>query len=193
MAEVAYGREWITVVNRAMVLLGKEPLDSLEDITDPAANSRIMIALPQAVTYVLGMHPWRGMTRTAVLSPLAGLSSPDGGNLFQLPADCVRIVPERSSRDFRMAGGGRLESQSGQVTVAYIHAPSSPEDMPPTLLNLVSSYLAYLLAQSLTGSSEMNNVVSTIYQADYEAALRADAASDVTAGTGGESWWTEAR
>lgn len=193
MAEVAYGREWITVVNRAMVLLGKEPLDSLDDITDPGVNSRILIALPQAVTYVLGMHPWRGMMRTAVLSPLAGRSAPDGGNLFQLPSDCVRIVPERSSRDFRTAGGGRLESQSGQVTVAYIHVPSSPEDMPPTLLNLVSSYLAYLLAQSLTGSSEMNNVVSTIYQADYEAALRADAASDTMACTDGDAWWTEAR
>lgn len=193
MAEVAYGREWITVVNRAMVLLGKEPLDSLEDITDPAANSRIMIALPQAVTYVLGMHSWRGMTRTAVLSPLAGRSAPDGGNLFRLPSDCVRVVPELSSGDFRLVAGGMAESASDLIKVAYVHAPESLEDMPPALLNLVSSYLAYLLAQALTGSSEMNNVVSTIYQADYEAALRADAASDVTAGTGGESWWTEAR
>ena len=192
MSQLTYGKEWITVVNRAMVLLGKEPLDSLEDITDPGANSRIMIALPQAVVYVLGMHPWLGMTRTVVLSPLAGQTTPDGKRLFLLPSDCARVVAGLSSAGFRQVAGGLLESGLDSVRVAYIHAPKTPEDMPPTLLNLTSSYLAYLLAQSLTGSSEMNEVVSTIYQADYEAALRADAAGDTTQDDGA-GWWTEAR
>lgn len=195
MADVTYGREWITVVNRALVLLGKSGMDSLDDVTDPAANSRIMVGLPLAVTYVLTAHPWQGMARYVALSPLAGETwGPDGENVFELPEDCMAVIDRWSSHDFHRIAGDRLASKSGTVSLAYIRNPETPEEMPPALVNTVSSYLAYLLAQSLTGSTEMQQLMSSQFAADYAVALREDGWSDTErCGEDGETVWTEAR
>ena len=177
MADSAvFGDGWITVVNRALALIAKKDMDSMDDMSDPMLSAQVQIALPEAVEYVLSSHPWNSMTKTITLSPVDGKDDPLGNHLFLLPGDYLAMnrTGEADDGSFVRTKDG-LRSPLPSLTICYVAYPSDPGVVPHTILNCISAYLAFLIANSLVGDATAIQIAQTQYTLAYNVALRVDA------------------
>ncbi|WP_374656118.1 hypothetical protein [Dongia sp.] len=145
----------VSICNRALDLLGADPIISLEDGTK-AANLCQRNFEPSADS-VLRLYPWNAALRRARLPALA--EQPAWGYLYQFqlpqgpePAFCLRLLEVDDGTDYRVEGRRILTDYAAPLDVLYIGRIVDVASYDPLLAEAVAAKLAVHLAGNLTES-----------------------------------------
>lgn len=138
----------LSVINTALVALGKEPLQVFDQ------SARCVAALTFwdiARDEALRGHPWNFAMKRASLPRLAQAPAFGYVSAYNLPADCLRVC-ESSDPDYALEAGQILCNSTGNILLRYI---ARIEDVTKwdalfaaTMASILASYLAYPITQS---------------------------------------------
>jgi hypothetical protein len=145
----------VSICNRALDLLGADPIISLED-GSKAANLCQRNFEPSADS-VLRLYPWNAALRRARLPALS--ESPAWGYLYQYqlpqgpePAFCLRLLEIDNGSDYRVEGRRILADYAAPLDILYIGRVTDTATFDPLLAEAVAAKLAVHLAGNLTES-----------------------------------------
>lgn len=161
----------LTIINAALIALGKEPLSTLDQSARAtAALSFWDLARDEA----LRGHPWnfamkRGLLPACSDAPVWGWST-----AYNLPADCLRLH-ECAERDFTLESGQILCNTAGPLAVRYVARVEDCTRYDASFAAALSSLLASYLAYPITQSATQQDLQYKIYQQRLAAARSVDA------------------
>ncbi|MBV5325383.1 MAG: hypothetical protein J0626_09000 [Rhodospirillaceae bacterium] len=145
----------VSICNRALDLLGADPITSLED-GSKAANLCQRNFEPSADS-VLRLYPWNAALRRARLPALS--ETPAWGYLYQYqlpqgpePAFCLRLLEIDNGSDYRVEGRRILADYAAPLDILYIGRVTDTATFDPLLAEAVAAKLAVHLAGNLTES-----------------------------------------
>ncbi len=145
----------VSICNRALDLLGADPIISLED-GSKAANLCQRNFEPSADS-LLRLYPWNAALRRARLPALS--ESPAWGYLYQYqlpqgpePAFCLRLLEIDNGSDYRVEGRRILADYAAPLDILYIGRVTDTATFDPLLAEAVAAKLAVHLAGNLTES-----------------------------------------
>jgi hypothetical protein len=183
----------VAVCNRALDMLGAEPVTSLADNTKAARLcARNFEPVRDAV---LRAYPWNAAIRRAALPALADAPPWGYARQFQLPdgpapEPCLRLLAIEGEVDFgrayKIEGRRVLTDAPAPLNVLYIARIADPSLLDPMLHDAIATRLAADLSYSLTASAALGQSLMEIYQAKLAEARATDAqegsADDLVAG-----------
>ena len=168
------GKAWVSIANEALALLGKDPLQSLDDEGRVAMICRINT--PIAVETVLSERPWKTAQKEATLAPLASSTDEYEGLIYeyQIPSDLIRIVDVYAPVWRRI--GDRIRSPRAPLILRYVSMP----DQPSALGRMLTEAMVYLLASKLAvpvsaDSSAFSNFFALYQNAVTKASIQESA------------------
>jgi hypothetical protein len=146
----------VSICNRALDLLGADPIISLDD-GSKAANlcQRNFAATADSV---LRLYPWNAAMRRASLPALGDAPAWGYVHQYQLPegpdpAPCLRLIRVESGEAFRVEGKRVLTDYAAPLNILYIGRILDPAEYDPLLAEAISAKLAVHLAGNLTESA----------------------------------------
>jgi hypothetical protein len=172
----------VAICNRALDMLGAEPVTSLADNTKAARLcARNFGPVRDAV---LRAYPWNAAIRRASLAALA--ESPAWGYARQfplpegpMPEPCLRLLAIDGEVDFgaRYTIEGRrvLSSEPAPLNILYIARIEDPSQLDPMLDDVIATRLAADLSYSMTASAALGQSLMEIYQVKLAEARITDA------------------
>ena len=171
MAETAAG-----LCTRALVMLGAQPIASLDDAVMEARVCRNLY--PGVRDALVSAHPWSFATRQARLPKLTDAPPVDFAHAFQLPADFLRALS--AGTDGRGAGlrhrivQRRLHADASTVVLTYIARPLE-SDLPPFFAQALVTRLAAELALPITESTSRAEMLGELANREVTRAQRVEA------------------
>ena len=191
---LTYPREWLVLCNRALSLIGADPIQSLQD--SGIASQNLNIQLPDAVQEVLAYHPYRCARKRTSLAPLVDTPAFGFSYAYQLPSDFCSLIGVYSdetlltSRDYQFEGSTIL-SDVDNMQIVYVALPETPKSLTPAVQTAIVYLLAYKMAELTTSN---DNLIVRLYQEYQTHLLESVKRDNQGAGdTSGEVWWTEGR
>lgn len=181
----------VEVANLALGKIGAGTITSFSDNSDEArAVNRFYTPTLRAE---LRAHPWscaRKRDQLAALSdaPVFGFSYQ-----YQLPSDCVRILPDADVTDWQVEGRRILTNDSGPLDLTYIGEISDPNDMDALLVEAFACRLAMTLAERLTQSNTKRELAKQEYKETVAEARRINAFERVAIEPPEDPWITAMR
>ena len=165
----------VSICNRALDLLGADPIISLDD-GSKAANLCQRNFTPTADS-VLRLYPWNAAMRRAALPALS--DAPAWGFKYQYqlpegpePSPCLRLIRVESGEEFRVEGRRVLADYSAPLNILYIGRIADPAEYDSLLAEAIAAKLAVHLAGNLTESAARIEAMRT-YLKDVLASARA--------------------
>lgn len=183
----------ITICNHALMLLGQTQLITTLDEESTSArlcNSRYEGNLEE----LLYAYQWPScMKRASLATPIDTV--PWGSeNVFELPADCIRIMKMNKdiTQDWRVEGGFLL-TDSNTAEVKYVFKNTVPTTYEPSMRDCLSARLAWQIAYALTGSNTVADRMLKEFEHLLSRAKSHAAQSSGTPDTVGGDQWAESR
>lgn len=140
----------VEIANLALQRIGEEAITSLSDDSDRArAINRIYDSELRAE---LRSHPWNCALKQASLAALEDEPLFDYDQMFQLPSDCLRILPDSEATDWKVVGRKLYTNDSGPIELWYIYEITDPNEMDALLVEAFASRLAWKVSPRLTNS-----------------------------------------
>lgn len=143
------------IVNMALDLLEEEPILSADDNRSVARWAQRNLG--PVCDAMLRQHPWNWAIRRAVLPALADKPAFGWARAFQMPIDCLRVLPIYDPARFNGADAlyeieGRriLTDLSAPLSIRYIARVSSA-DYDPMFVQALAASLAFRMASFVTG------------------------------------------
>jgi len=189
---IVYSREWLSIANRALNLIGEESLQDFNGTSN--ATQDVLVQLPSAVQRVLSEYPYRSCRKRTSIAPL--IDGPAFGYSFQyqLPADFISLVEVNGaaaeSNDYSLEGGCILSNESS-MNIIYEAFPETPQNLPAMLQELITLMLAHDLVSSVTTNDNKAVILYQQYEALKSQAIRMDDRGHHQ--DNGKPWWTEER
>jgi hypothetical protein len=156
----------VSICNRALDLLGADPLTSLEDGTKTA--NLCLRNFTAIRDIVLRSYPWNSAMRRAALPALAEL--PAWGYLFQyelptgpLPERCLRVHRVARGENYRIEGRRILTDYPAPLQILYVAQIDDPADFDPLLAESIAARLGVYLAANLTESASRVDAMREYY------------------------------
>ena len=172
----------VAICNRALDMLGAEPVTSLDDNTKAA---RLCARNYEPVRdAVLRAYPWNAAVRRASLAALAEAPAWGYARQFQLPEGpspepCLRLLAIDGEADFglryKIEGRRALTDEAAPLNILYIARIDDPASLDPQLADVIATRLAADLSYSLTSSAALGQSLMDIYQAKLNEARITDA------------------
>ena len=148
----------LQIVNRALVLIGVEPIGSL---LDHSKTARIMSGLlPQTKRTVLNEFPFTFSLRIEPLTKANG-SIAGYANVFTKPSGALNITRLYSNEDFHAAVefrvvGNLIATNIASGSVEYTIYVDDPDTWPQHIQECLATRLASDAATSLTGNPQLS-------------------------------------
>jgi len=172
----------VAICNRALDMLGAEPVTSLDDNTKAA---RLCARNYEPVRdAVLRAYPWNAAVRRAALAALAEAPAWGYARQFQLPEGpspepCLRLLAIDGETEFdlryKIEGRRVLTDEAAPLNILYIARIDDPASLDPQLADVIATRLAADLSYSLTASAALGQSLMDIYQAKLNEARVTDA------------------
>ena len=167
----------VEIVNDALQKIGEEAITSLSDNSDRArAANRIFTKELRAE---LRAHPWNCAVKRTQLAALEDAPTFGPAYQYQLPADCVRILPDTQVVDWQVEGRKLLTDDSGPLDLRYVYEITDPNEMDPLFVDALSSRLAMRLCERLTNSNTKREMAERDYKRSLQEARRINAFENV--------------
>jgi hypothetical protein len=168
----------IEIINRAIILLGAEPITSLSEgtVQQVAATSQWDTTRKS----LLRDHPWNFAIKQSTLSPVAGVSHVGYIHAFKIPSDSLRILTvaqNGTNVDFRNRSN-YLFTNSNPVTVDYIYDEADPIYWDALFVNVFAYKLASDIGYALTKSQTSANAMYELYERALKKARYVDSSED---------------
>lgn len=172
----------VAICNRALDMLGGEPVTSLADNTKAARLcARNFEPVRDAV---LRAYPWNAAIRRASLAALSEAPAWGYSRQFQLPdgpapEPCLRLLAIDGEEEFdtryKIEGRRVLTDEPAPLDILYIARIADPSQLDPMLHDVIATRLAADLSYSLTASAALGQSLMEIYQAKLAEARATDA------------------
>ncbi len=147
----------IEIVNRALTLLGVDPINSLSDPTKAAATASRLYNDTRAATF--RSHPWNCLIRRASLPQDAQTPAYEYTYQFVLPADFLRLLTLEDVNGQYSIESRRILYNGDTLKIKYIalltDVPSYDTLLVDALTARLAADLAHPLLQSTTAMEEM--------------------------------------
>lgn len=152
----------VAICNNALLKLGAARITSLSD----GSNEANLCALRYADCrdYVLQLHPWNCAIRRAILSPLTEVPAFGGETYYQLPTDCLRVLPDDHGEIRFRIEGGRILAGGNTLHLRYLCQLTDTTLYPPHLAEVIAYYLSFDISYALVQSSEKQKLQYQVYQ-----------------------------
>jgi len=167
----------VDIVNAAFVKIGVPRIVTMLDDVDRAELALAIYADQRQ--HVLRDHPWNFAIKRASLAALA--AAPEWGFTYkyQLPGDCLRVLEtseDVDGGDYEWFVEGRVivTDLSPPLLIRYVSDIEDENEMDALFRELLAIRIGQVLAEPLTGSSE----VAAAMKNEYEDKLRAARGSD---------------
>ena len=148
----------LEVVNRALVIIGVEPIGSLKDHSKTA---RVMSALlPETKKVVLNEFPWTFALRIVPLISIAGTVA-GYEHTFKYPSDALNIqrvydnTGYRGTAEYRVVNGV-IASHISSGSLEYVAYGEDLNEWPRQIQECLVTRLASDAATSLTGNPQIS-------------------------------------
>ena len=160
----------LEVANRALTLIGVEPIGSLAD--NGKAARTLNALLPGTKRIVLGEFPWSFATRILPLAPSGELPPPGYAKTFLYPPDALSVHRVYGSSDFRGVAEFRvLQSGTSNFIAANVQDGSveftaridNVDLWPMPIVECLATRLASDAATALTGSPQLASALLEKY------------------------------
>lgn len=165
-----YSTEWLSMINRALAMVGNGlMLTTLDDGTEAANFSNIL--LPEAIEIVYSSLQRPDLARYQAL-PMINIKN-TGPYLYAYakPESLVRIVstiPEDA--EWEMTADAIL-SNSSELTISYITLPDKPDDIPVYARQLITIKLAALLAKPVAHDDNLAVSYENLFSTELSKAI----------------------
>lgn len=187
----------VGICNRALDLLGADPIASLEDPSKPARLcARNFGAVRDAV---LRAYPWNCALRRASLPALAAAPAWGFARAFVLPEGpeppyCLRLwrLEQDDDLPYRIEGRRVVTDRASPLNILYIARLEEAGELDALAAEAVAARLAVYLSANLTETASRTQAMTAYYQATMAEARTADAqegSADFLTG----STWLESR
>ncbi len=112
----------VELANRALVLLGEEPIQSFQDENVQAQTASVLY--DQCLLTLLSEYPWRFATKIVTLAQLTGDSvAQEWKNRHALPSDYLTLQEIEQTLDFQLFEGLEVHSNHTTLTLVYTYRP----------------------------------------------------------------------
>lgn len=178
----------VQVCNRALDILGADPILSLADNTEAGRLcNRNYAAVRDAV---LRAYPWNAAMRRAALPALAEAPAWGAAFAYELPSDCLRLwrVENEGFADWRVEGRRVVSDIGPPLRVLYLASLDDTGLLDPLMGEAIAGRLAADLAYRLTGSTSLGAQAWSMYQAKLAEARRVDAQEGTPDGLVARDW-----
>lgn len=155
----------LEICNSALIKLGA---DLINDLTDNTKEARLCNhQYPRIVRAILRSAPWSFAVKRASLTPIVTTLEFGSENVFQLPADCVKVwkLYEDTTSKYKIEGRYLLSDDIDTAEIFYISKGVSPSDYDDCFSEAVSCALAADLAYPLTQSDALKQ--GLLQQAEF--------------------------
>lgn len=186
---LTYDKEWLTIANRALNLIGEPAIQDFTGSGEPTQN--VVIQLPSAVEQVLSYHPFRCARKRTSLAPVLDSPVYEYIYAYQLPVDFVRLVSVYECEDYSLEGD-KILANKDEMYICYIAEPATPDSLTPVLREAVTVLLAYKIAKIATMNEALIQRLYQEYQILITSAKKDDQAG-VFQNYDGDEWWTDER
>ncbi len=163
----------ISICNRALDLLGADPILSLDDSSKSGRLcARNFAAARDAV---LRAYPWNGAMKRARLAALVETPAWGYAAQYQLPSDCLRILrlDDMGETPWRIEGRRILTDAGAPLNVLYIARTDDIDD--PLLADAIAARLATDIGYAITGNASGQQAAWQLYTAKLAEARAIDA------------------
>lgn len=152
----------VDICTSAMIKLGAEPINDLNDDTKEARLCRIQY--PKIRDAILRSAPWSFALKRVQLSPVAETLVFGDGNKFQLPQDCVKFFKLYAGDDYVSTEKYRIEGDfliCSLETVQgwYVSNEIEVEKYDPNFREAVANALAADLCYAITQSNNLGQTL----------------------------------
>lgn len=159
----------VEICNLAIGKLGSTSF--ITDINDENSKTAAYCRLFYAPTRdaLLRSHLWKFARKRAVLAPLVDQPLFDGGNYFQLPTDCLRVVG--TDMDYQSAygrwfvEGNKIVADTTVLNIVYIAKIEDESLYDPLFVQAFSLYLAHEMCNALVQSESTKGNLANEMQA----------------------------
>ena len=139
----------------ALLKLGEKPIQSLREDSARAQLARTLFN--PTVDTLLSLFPWRFATQNIMLN-----KNSDGD--FVIPSNVLRVL----KCEGKIVGNKIINSADTTEIIAIIRM--EPESFPGYFATLVATKLALEFCVPLIGDTNIFNMMTTLYESDYQSA-----------------------
>jgi hypothetical protein len=178
----------VQICNRALDILGADPILSLADNTE--AGRLCNRNYPAVRDAVIRAYPWNAAMRRAALPALAEAPAWGFAKASEMPTDCLRLwrVADEGFSDWRVEGRRVVSDIGPPLRILYLAALDDTTLVDPLMGEAIAGRLAADLAYRLAGSTSLASHAWTIYQSKLAEARRVDAQEGTAEGLVARDW-----
>ena len=145
----------IDLCSMALLKLGEKPIQSLREDSARAQLARTLFN--PTVDTLLSLFPWRFATQNIMLN-----KNSDGD--FVIPSNVLRVL----KCEGKIVGNKIINSADTTEIIAIIRM--EPESFPGYFATLVATKLALEFCVPLIGDTNIFNMMTALYESDYQSA-----------------------
>lgn len=171
------GLSVVDICNRALGMIGHDPITSLDDQTKRAGLCDQFYAGMR--DEVLRLHPWNFAMRRVSLPALSDAPAWGYANAYQLPKDCLRVIKLNLNSPLTpwlVEGRTIVTDADAPLQILYIAAMDDPGDFDPLFASALSARLAAELAQPIAQSTALQKAMLDLFKMRLIEARGVDAA-----------------
>lgn len=167
----------INIINAALIKLGSDLINSRSQANSKSAKvaNQLYDMLRQEL---LRRHPWNFATKRASLALLTTEPAFEYSYEFQLPADCLRVIRLRDPYQTYKIEGRKILTNDTTCQIIYIADIDDTSLFDPLFSNVLSIYLAYRMASAITGSSQLEQELGSLFTITLRDAKQVDGQED---------------
>ena len=147
------------IANLALSNLGES---SIQSLTDNNARARACnVRIDDVITTVLRMHVWNSALErkelTQIGAPVFGWNY-----MFQLPADCIKVVEVNPISKFQLEKRNILSNETS-LYLLYVAEPTDINNLDSLLAEAIAMKLAWEIAETLTSKAGLKDEMMRKY------------------------------
>lgn len=152
----------IDICNRALMYLGANTINSFSD-SSVEAQSLNTIYNPVRKA-LLRLHPWNFAMKMTTLASVAITPAAKYGYVYELPADCLRVITVMNQIGEWEVIGRAIYSQDSSMTINYVSDMTDPVQFDSVFEEILALRLAYEICYKVTQNVSMRQELYTEYQ-----------------------------
>jgi hypothetical protein len=184
----------VAIMNMALDLLEEEPILTAED--DRTAVRWMNRNYPSIRDGLLRQHPWNFATRRASLPLVSDAPAFGWSRQYELPADCLRILPltggliNGADVPYRIEGRRVLSNSAAPVAIVYVARVESESEMDPMFVRALATSVAAEAASYIAGKASLAELLTKKAENLVLRAQMVDALEGSAGEASGDDWIT---
>lgn len=155
----------VSIVNRALSMLGANRITNLSDETPEAAAANTIF--DGSLRSILSEACWVFATKREMLNMLTVKPAFGGGNYFQKPNDCIRIFDVSDRRIRWRVEGNMILAESDSFGILYTYPEQNDALYSPSFVEAFACLLAADMCFDLTNSASRYQELISLYKGEF--------------------------